>query len=406
MKTILIASFILCLTLNELTACTTVIISGKYTPDGNPLLWKNRDGDKFQNKIMYFTDGKYNYTGLVNSIDKTGKEIWCGTNSKGFAIMNAASYNLKDINDTTKIMDLEGLFIKKALKTCASLKDFETMLDTMTKPLRVEANFGVIDAQGGAAFYEVNNFSVAKFDANDPKISPLGYIVRTNYSFTGRRNIDNGYIRFATADELFSNAAATNDLTVKYIFKYVARCLKHSLTKTDLSRNLSDNPEDPDYVYFEDYIPRYSSLSSIVIQGVKKGTSPEFTTMWTVLGFPLCSVVIPVWVSGGEKLPSLLAAADTSGIAPICNMSLQLKSKCFPITRIVEKKYINRNALLNKNNTGILQKLSPLEDKIFEETENMMSKWRKSGMAENEIQIYYKHLDEMIRAEYKRIFNL
>lgn len=28
-----------------LSACTSAVISGKVTPDGRPLLWKNRDTD-------------------------------------------------------------------------------------------------------------------------------------------------------------------------------------------------------------------------------------------------------------------------------------------------------------------------------------------------------------------------
>ena len=77
------------------SSCTTAIISGKYTVDGRPLLLKHRDSDFDQNKIMYFEDGKYEYIGLVNSVDSLGNEVWAGFNSAGFAIMNAASYNLK-----------------------------------------------------------------------------------------------------------------------------------------------------------------------------------------------------------------------------------------------------------------------------------------------------------------------
>ena len=32
-------------------ACTSAVVSGKVTPDGRPLLWKNRDTDFMQNHI-------------------------------------------------------------------------------------------------------------------------------------------------------------------------------------------------------------------------------------------------------------------------------------------------------------------------------------------------------------------
>ncbi len=75
--------------------CTTAVVSGKATDDGRPLLLKNRDADVLQNKLAYFSEGKYKFIGLVNSTDKENKEVWCGFNSMGFGIMNSASYNLK-----------------------------------------------------------------------------------------------------------------------------------------------------------------------------------------------------------------------------------------------------------------------------------------------------------------------
>ena len=67
--------FMVFISINESGACTTAIISGKATIDGRPLLLKHRDSNFFQNKLMYFDDGKYNYIGLVNSEDLEGKEI-------------------------------------------------------------------------------------------------------------------------------------------------------------------------------------------------------------------------------------------------------------------------------------------------------------------------------------------
>ena len=152
-------------------ACTTAIISGKYTADGRPLLYKHRDTGSLQNKLMYFTDGKYSYTGIVNSSDKAGKEVWGGYNSTGFAIMNSASYNLNPDEDGKD--ELEGVVMKLALQRCSTLADFERLLDSLPKPMYVSANFGVIDAQGGAAYYETGDYTYKKFDANDTIPPPL-----------------------------------------------------------------------------------------------------------------------------------------------------------------------------------------------------------------------------------------
>jgi hypothetical protein len=396
--------FLIGIHFNDITACTTAIICGKATPDGRPLLLKHRDSNFLQNKLMYFNDGQYHYIGLVNSEDVNGKEVWSGTNSAGFAIMNAASYNLND-NDTTKLKDQEGIIMKEALRTCATLSDFETLLEGWTKPMGVEANFGVIDARGGAAYYETTNFSFKKIDVTDPSIAPDGYIIRTNYSKTGKADGGYGYIRCSTAEELFKNAKEKNELTYKYLLQNVSRSLKHSLLNIDLA----DSPYPPDgkkhFVNFQDFIPRHSSVTTMVIQGVKDSENVDFTTLWTVLGFPLCSVVVPAWVIGGKNLPNLLIS-DESGNAPLCQKALELKERCFPVSRGSGWKYINLSALLTEQNRGILQKLIPVENSIIDKTEKKLAEWRISGINEQKVVNYYDVLSELVYKKYESLFGL
>jgi hypothetical protein len=389
----------------EFYACTTAIILGKYTANGRPLLYKHRDAGFEQNKLMYFTDGKYNYIGLVNSADKDGKEVWSGTNSAGFSIMNSASYNLKPDSDTTRIADREGELMKKALQQCATISDFEKLLDELPKPLGVEANFGVIDAFGGAAYFETNNFNFIKIDVNDSDTAPNGYIIRTNYSVTGQDDQGYGYIRHAQAENLFKNAVESKSFSAKFLSENISRCLKHSLTGEDLTALELLNETDKKFVHFEDFIPRNSSVTTIVIEGVAEGESAELTTMWTTLGFQLCSVSVPVWVAGGSSLPELLIA-DESGEAPLCTKALLLKEKCFPIKRGSGKRYLNIPALFNKQNTGILQKLKPLEDKIKEKANTIAQKWITDGFHEEEAQRFYMWIDEFLTNGYALNFGI
>lgn len=382
------------------SACTTAIISGKYTTDGKPLLYKHRDSGYYQNKLQYFSDGKFNYIGLVNSSDSEGNEVWMGCNSAGFAIMNSQSYNLIE-KDTIDLKDREGFLMKAALQNCETLQDFENLLQELPKPLGVEANFGVIDAHGGAAYYETDNFNYVKFDANDSKIAPHGYIIRTNYSFDHNQNDGYGYIRYLNAENLFYQAVATNDLNARFIIQKVSRSLKHSLTKTDLTKVLPVDKSDQQFVDFQDYIPRYSSVSSMVVQGVRSGESPKLATIWTILGFPLCSVALPTWIAGGEDLPSVLIS-DDSGNAPLCEMALKLKKECFPIDRGSGKKYLNLSVLMNQNKTGFMQKLTPLENEIFQKSELSLKDWRTKGFNSAVIQEFYNWLDLKIKSTYNQ----
>lgn len=386
----------------NILACTTAVISGKYTEDGRPILWKHRDSDFTQNKLMYFNDGKYDYIGLVNSEDLKGEQVWAGTNSAGFSIMNAALYDV-NLDDSTDIKDREGYIMKMALQQCATLEDFEKFLNNLPKPMGIAANFGVIDAQGGAAYYETDNYHFVKFDANDPRVAPNGYLIRTNHAFTGVKDKGYGYIRYETAHELFNNAFATNKLNYQTIITEFSKSLYHSLLKIDYRDHVNEYSEKQHFINAGDLIVRNSSVADVIVHGVKKGESPEFTTMWTILGYPFTSIAVPVWIKGGKNLPNILTG-NKNGNAPLCEMSLELKKQCYPIERGSGYKYLNISAIINKEKTGILQKLEPVENAIFKQTESKLDKWRNSNIKKDQIQEYYKWLDDYVLSEYKKLF--
>jgi hypothetical protein len=87
-------------------------------------------------------------------------------------------------------------------------------------------------------------------------------------------------------------------------------------------------------------------------------------------------------------------------------MTLELRDDCFPIKRGNGLYYLNLAAVINKDNTGMMQKLLPLELKIFRETEQKFDSWRQSGMNSVKIQEYYRWLDQLVISEYERLFGL
>ena len=385
---------------SPLLACTTAIISGRFTPDGRPLLWKNRDTGDLDNKLMYFTDGKFDYIGLINSKDTTGSEVWTGMNTAGFAIMNSASYNLNSKEDADAGVN-EGKVMRQALQQCATVDDFENLLKMLPKPYGLEANFGVIDAMGNGAYFETSNNGYFKIDVNDPVAAPMGYLIRTNYSFTGQPDQGQGYIRYLTAEKLFYQASATNNLTPDFILQDAARCLYHSLTETDLKQTQTTGKEK--YVWFTDFIPRFSTAVSIVVQGIKNNESPKLMTMWTLIGFPLCSVVFPVWLNDEHRLPMLLEGKK-GGNAPLCDKALKLKDRCFPVRRGHGDDYLNLVMLYNNAGSGIMQKLAPVENQIFADTKTALNSWRKAPPKATEIKDFYQMLDHRITETYQGIF--
>ncbi len=403
-KHITLLSFLLGLAYGSSMACTTAVISGKSTKDGRPILWKHRDSESYQNKLRLFNDGIFTYVGLINSNDTNGEQIWGGNNEVGFAIMNSASFNLRSDKDAS-FKDQEGIIMKKALQTCKTLEDFENLLSNLPKPMGLEANFGVIDAKGGAAYFETNDEGFVKFDANDKKVAPNGYIIRANYSFTGRENEGYGYIRYMNAEKEFFAAAGTNQLDPTFILKNQCRSLENFLTEDDVKsyQNLSENQNN--FIVVKDCINRYISTSSFVIQGVKDKEDPKLTTMWTLLGFPLASVAVPTWSIKNVDLPATLSAKQDQN-AELCSKTLELKKRFFPVARGAGEDYMNTTAAYNKEETGIVQKLEKTENKILELSKLNLQNWRKNGLNKKELEAFYQKVDELINTDYKTLFDL
>lgn len=385
--------------------CTSAVISGKATPDGRPLLWKHRDSDSQENKLMFFTGEKYNFIGVINSGDSLGKEIWMGTNSAGFSIMNTMSYNLNIGQECDVPDDQEGLFMRAALERCATVEDFEKFIIEGKGKWGVAANFGCIDAKGGAAYFETGYYTYMKFDVNDPRVAPNGYLIRTNFSFTGDGEHGMGYIRFATAIRLFNEYYKDSNISLDFVLKQADRNLQNSLIKTDL--NSVNLPEDSAaaFIPFRDYIVRNSTVSSMIVQGVKPGEDASLTTMWTVLGFPLTTIVTPVWVAAGKNLPNV-TVAPAGKTAPVNSKSLLLKKKCFPAQIDNGRDYLNLAAVMNKKGSGIAQKLLPKENEILSRTQSVISSWREKGFNKTEAEKHYKWLDEYITKVYKEEFGI
>lgn len=378
-------------------ACTSAIFTGKVTADGRPILWKHRDTGEENNRIEFFKGQKYSFVGLVNSPDKGGI-IWAGTNETGFSIMNTASYNLKD--DDVKEMDQEGELMFNALAQCSSLEEFENFLNNLPRPMRVEANFGVIDAHGGAAYYETNNTKFVKVDANDPAVAPQGYLVYTNFSYTGRFNEGMGYIRQQNALDIISRESMFSQITPHWVFNKLSRSFYHSFMGIDLTSPNSSPEKFSGWVIDQDYIPRKSSTASVAIQGVKAGENPEMTIMWTVLGYPPAGVALPVFLKAKSNQPKVLVRSQASENAPACDMALLLKHKTFANKRGSGSKYMNFNLIYNSNKTGYMQELASAEHYIETLFKQPIERWRKEGLNVSELLQYYKDADDAVTSAY------
>ena len=322
-------------------ACTSAIVTGNLTSDGRPLLWKHRDTSDLNNKVEKISSpGKLSYVALFNASDSLCREAWMGMNEVGFAIMNTASYNLKD--DDIKDMDKEGLVMSKALAECHTVDDFARLILLLPKPLGVEANFGVIDAYGGAAYFETDNWSYKRFDVD-------GCMVRTNYSYSGRKDEGYGYVREKNALHILKPYIDSCNLTPAVFTEVASRSFYHSLLNKDFVA------EGAEWVSDTDFIPRRISSASIVVQCVTNPAEIDKMVMWTVLGYPPCGVVSPVTI---DNIPTNLRADTVTGRAPACDRANELKQEVFPYKKRGDgKNYVHLSVLFNSEDTGIAQRL-------------------------------------------------
>lgn len=383
-------------------ACSSAVISGKVTPDGRPLLWKNRETGHLRNHMAYVKGEKYDFVANVNSDNfPAKKEAWIGSNTAGFALMNTQSYNLEkgDIADDDR-GPKNGEVIYRALEICATVADFCHFLDTISKPSGIEANFGVIDAQGGAAMFEVDGHSYKMFDANDPNVAPHGYVARTNFSNGGELNVGYGYVRFLEVDRVLSKACAMGGITPQLIFTDIARSFRNNVLDIDLRSGNFNYPKTSGWFTDQDFIPRNNTTCSIVVQGVKKGENPDLTVLWTILGYPPTSVAVPLWVK--NNLPAMMSYDKKLEAAPLSAASLKLADeKVFHFKQGGgTSHYLHWENLHNLQGTGIMQRFMPIEKGIYEEALPVQQGFYQQGKVDvKAIDALYGRIDNYLKSE-------
>lgn len=396
-RRLLLAAGLLLLLSARSAACTSVIVSGRATKDGRPMIFKHRDTSAANNVMVLVQGERYRYLGITGASDTKPRNIWGGHNEVGFAIVNTAAYNLNGCKGDDS--DHDGWLMRRALEVCRTQADFEHLIDTLPKPLNVNSNYGVLDAEGGCAYYETGDQGFVKFDANDPREAPDGYIVRTNHGMTGCRDIDSGVERYMAISDFMAQALREGHIDCEYLVTQIPRYLTHGLTKQNLYDQLPKNRDDVRLIHFADFIPRYLSSSAILVQGIAPGEDPLNTVSWTNIGWPCGSVTIPLMIRDGVALPSFVMRGE-DGKSWICTRSIEQKLKVFCLTRGNKRDYIDLSKLINADGTGIVQRIMPLEREVLKRARKPLQHARKDKSDTQALNEYYRWADEYVRRNY------
>ena len=344
------------------SACTTAIVSAEASATGRPLIWKQRDADNVRNTLAHVKGERYSYTGIYADTDTRHSKTYGGINEVGFAIANNLSYNLRPHDTGTQ----NGLLMSRALGICESLEDFENMLREGTG-LAISANFAVIDAHGGAAYFETWDHGYTRYDVPEG-----GVLYRTNFSLSGRENEGGGYARYEAISQIMEKRPRGG--YSPEFFLDAARNFRHGFSGRDALKGNT-------LVYDNHLIPRPWSASSVIIEGVTQTQRPDAGMMWFVPGYPPCSYAVAVWVAAGDNLP-----ATVSGDAPANALAVALMHKVHPFFQNEEgAEYLDVKAVKK-----ILPIVRKAEKKELEAGAALDLRFRKNGFSPEAVTEYNK----------------
>ena len=346
--------------------CTTVVVSGSATVDGRPLLWKNRDWSDRDNKLAYLADGPVAAVAIVKPGNSAS--AYMGVNEKGFAIEQSDSSDLEGTSAAAN-----ARFLRYALLHCSTLTEFEMLLARTNGPGReTKGNYGVIDATGAAAMFELGNHTFRKYDTANPEDAPNGFIVRTNFAFSGN-GTGTGQARYERASELIKKAAFSRTLSHGFLLRVVARDLKNDVIDPyplPFARGQDGRPVG--YIRTFNSISRFRTVSCVVFHGVLPGEDPQLTTMWTILGEPVCGIALPTWLLAGSVPPELGGPAS----APLNDMIGVKKASCYPLASSPE--YLYTAALDDGHGGGAFSYTFPIENRALARAATLRAEWRAS----------------------------
>ncbi len=303
-------------------ACTTAVISPGASILGQPMLWKNRDTDFLNNKVIFVNESPYSYLALVNAEDRSGRWVYAGLNSAGFAIFNSVAYNLPEKSGEVK--DMEGTIMADALRQCSNVADFEK------------------------------------------------YIINTNFARSGEAEAGAGYLRFERASQLFRQILPGR-ISHRQILSQFSRDTGHALVQQpDFPQFKNISGVKPFWIATRDTIDRESTSAAVVVCGRVPGQDHSPATLWVMLGEPMFTIAVPMWVEAGAS-PAPLAQGEK---AALYLESKRLKKMARPYPEADRCEYLDITRLDNREGKGFLPRLLETEKEIFDLTEEFLKRPR------------------------------
>lgn len=393
---ILVAAALLLLSDSVSNACSAVIISGKYTADGKPLMLKVRDqSEALQNNNVQFFEGPvYSYVGTVSDATAPHRPeggVSAGLNSAGLCCITLTSHCF----DSDKTARKKKVSINDfALGNCKSIEEFESKCAELI-PMGTKCNMGIIDAYGAAAFFEFNGQAWTKYDVNDPSVCPDGWMCLTNHSFTGELSLGSGFDRIESAKSIMRDFKKNKDgkyeMTAQDLWNAFGRIFRNETV------GVRDLDDISNFSHFcgTGFMIHSGTCAMLTFEGVPAGTDPKYTILWNQLGNPVCAPVIPLLPSKVNLIPGYIWTEGAGG------------SELFAKSWGLRNKYIYSldypSGRLNYFDVAAVRKLVEVTRKAEQFTVNdfyaLFSKWKKGKVSDKEFyKQYTSHLPEYYKS--------
>ena len=92
--------------------------------------------------------------------------------------------------------------------------------------------------------------------------------------------------------------------------------------------------------------------------------------MWTGIGYPPCSEILPVWcIEGG--VPDCLRGIGENGHSPLGDEIKARRDEVFSLKKGNGDKYIDMTKLFNEQGTGYIQRMRQLNKQTYEKTRRL-----------------------------------
>ena len=124
----------------------------------------------------------------------------------------------------------------------------------------------------------------------------------------------------------------------------------------------------PFWISTRDTIDRASTSAAVVVCGRIPGQDLSPATFWVMLGEPLFTIAVPMWVEAGAA-----AAPFSQGESAAMYLAAKrLKKIARPYPEIDRREYMDITRLDNREKTGFLPRLLDCEREIFDLTEEFL----------------------------------